>query len=134
MWGFFWGRKSQNWFFFNFLIIKSSNFITNIYEDFYEDSFEVYNISVRQKLMILRFSPKIFFHFDLGHFRNLLRPNYDLQWPHWGLKFLLKMSAFMWGTVCWAGMNIKASRDRYLSAGTFGPPPASLTDQKARIV
>jgi hypothetical protein len=29
-------------------------------DDFYKDSFEVYNISVRQKLVILGFSPKIF--------------------------------------------------------------------------
>ena len=29
-------------------------------EDFYKDSFEVYNTSVRQKLVILGFSPKIF--------------------------------------------------------------------------
>ena len=49
-------------------------------DDFYKDSFKVYNISVRQKLVILGFSPKIFFfHFDLGHFPNLLRPNYELQ-------------------------------------------------------
>ena len=28
-----------------------------------------------------------FFHFDLGHFRDLLRPKYGPQWPQWGLKF-----------------------------------------------
>ena len=30
-------------------------------DDFYEDSFEVYNIFLGQKLTILEFSPKIFF-------------------------------------------------------------------------
>ena len=32
------------------------------------------------------------------------------------------MSAFIWDTVCWAGMKIWASRDRYLSTGHFDPP------------
>ena len=41
------------------------------------------------------------------------------------------MSAFIWGTICWAGMNIKASRDRYLSAGTFGPPSRLLNWPKS---
>ena len=41
------------------------------------------------------------------------------------------MSTFIWGTVSWAGMNIKASRDRYLSAGTFGPPPRLLNWPKS---
>ncbi len=56
----FWDRKSQNRFFFYFFVTKTSNFISNMNEDFYKDSFEVYNISVRQKLVILGFSPKIF--------------------------------------------------------------------------
>ena len=47
--------------FFNFFITKSSNFISNMNDDFYEASFEVYYIFVRQKLAILGFSPKIFF-------------------------------------------------------------------------
>ena len=56
----FWDRKSQNRFFFYFFVTKTSNFISNMNEDFYKDSFEVYNTSVRQKLVILGFSPKIF--------------------------------------------------------------------------
>ena len=44
-----------------FFTTKSSNFISNINEDFYEAFFEVYYIFVRQKLAILGFSPKIFF-------------------------------------------------------------------------
>ena len=57
----FWDQKSQNRFFSNFFITKSSNFISNMNDDFYEASFEVYYIFVRQKLAILGFSPKIFF-------------------------------------------------------------------------
>ena len=41
-------------------ITKSSNFISNINDDFDEASFEVYYISVSQKLAILGFSSKIF--------------------------------------------------------------------------
>ena len=48
-------------------------------DDFLKNTSEVYNIFPGQKLTILEFSPKIFFYFDLGHFRNLLRPNYELQ-------------------------------------------------------
>ena len=73
--------------FFYFFVTKTSNFISNMNDDFDKDSFEVHYISVRQKLVILGFLPKTFFNFDLSHFRNLLRPNYELQWPHWGLKF-----------------------------------------------
>ena len=56
----FWDGKSQNRFFFYFFVTKTSNFISNMNEDFYKDSFEVYNTSVGQKLVILGFSPKIF--------------------------------------------------------------------------
>ena len=42
-------------------ITKSSCFISNMNDDFYVASFEVYYISVRQKLVILGFSHKIFF-------------------------------------------------------------------------
>ena len=52
---------SQNRFFKKNFTTKSSNFISNINEDFYEAFFEVYYIFVRQKLAILGFSPKIFF-------------------------------------------------------------------------
>jgi hypothetical protein len=47
-------------FFSTFFIAKSSNFISNINDDFYEASFEVYYISVRQKLAILGFLSKVF--------------------------------------------------------------------------
>ena len=42
-------------------ITKSSNFISNINDDFDEASFEVPYISVTQKLAILGFLPKISF-------------------------------------------------------------------------
>ena len=58
--GFFGIENHKINFFFHFLVTKTSNFITNMNVDFCKDSFEVYNISVRQKLVILGFSPKIF--------------------------------------------------------------------------
>ena len=67
--------------FLNFFITKSTNFISNINDHSYEAYFEVYYTSVSQKLATLGFS-LIFFHFDLGHFQNLLRPNYEPQQPH----------------------------------------------------
>ena len=41
-------------------------FSSNLIDDFHEDSFEVHYASVSQRLAILEFSSKIFFHFDLG--------------------------------------------------------------------
>ena len=41
----FFGTKNHKiYFFFYFFITKTSDFISNINDDFYEDSFEVYNI------------------------------------------------------------------------------------------
>ena len=54
-------RKSRNWLFFNFFITKVSYFVSNLNDDFHEASFEVYYVSVSQKLVILGFSPQIFF-------------------------------------------------------------------------
>jgi hypothetical protein len=59
--GFFGIKNHKIDFFFNFFIAKSSNFISNMNDNFYEASFEVYYSFVRQKLAILGFSPKIFF-------------------------------------------------------------------------
>ena len=58
-------------------------------DNFYEASFEVYYISVRLS-------------FD---FRNLLRPKYELQWPHWGLK------SCQWHTKNYMGKQ----KDKFLS-------------------
>ena len=41
------------------------DFISNMNDNFYEASFEVYYISVRHKLVNFAVD---FFHFDLGHF------------------------------------------------------------------
>ena len=54
-------RKSQNRFFFNFFITKSSNFISNLNEDCSQLSFEVYNVCVAQKLQISEFLIELFF-------------------------------------------------------------------------
>ena len=57
------GSKTTKDFFF-FFVTKTSIFISNMNDNFYNDSCEVYNISVRQELAILGFSPKIFFNLN----------------------------------------------------------------------
>ena len=59
---FFWSKNREIDFFFNFFITKVSYFVSNMNDDFHEAFFEVYYISVSQKLVILQFSP-IFFSF-----------------------------------------------------------------------
>ena len=54
-------RKSRNRLFFNFFITKVSYFVSNHNDNFPEASFEVYYISLSQKLAILGFSSQIFF-------------------------------------------------------------------------
>ena len=51
----FLGSKITKSNFFNFLITKSSNFISNLNEDCSQLSFEVYNVCVAQKLQISEF-------------------------------------------------------------------------------
>ena len=57
----FFGSKIAKSTFFNFFMTKVSYFVSNLNDDFHEASFEVYYISVSQKLTILRFLPQIFF-------------------------------------------------------------------------
>ena len=57
----FWSENRGIIFFFNFFITKVSYFVSNLNKDFPEASFEVYYVSVSQKLAILGFSPQIFF-------------------------------------------------------------------------
>ena len=56
-------RKSRNQLFFNFFIAKGSYIVSKPNDDFHEASFEVYYISVSQKLGRLRFSRQIFSFF-----------------------------------------------------------------------
>ena len=56
----FWDQKSQNRLFFNFSTTKVSYFVSNLNDNFSKASFEVYYVSVGQKLAILGFSPQIF--------------------------------------------------------------------------
>ena len=58
---FFWSKNREIDFFFTFFITKVSYFVSNMNDDFHEASFEVYYVSVSQKLVILGFSPQIFF-------------------------------------------------------------------------
>ena len=46
---------------FNFFSTKVSHFVSNLNDDFHEASFGVYYVSISQKLVILGFSPQIFF-------------------------------------------------------------------------
>ena len=57
----FFGAKIAKSFFFNFFLTKVSYFVPNINDDFHKASFEVYYVSVGQKLVILEFSPRFFF-------------------------------------------------------------------------
>ena len=61
-------RKSRNRLFFNFFITKVSYFVSNLNDNFHEASFEVYYVSLSQKLVILYFSPNLSF----GTFCNLI--------------------------------------------------------------
>ena len=54
-------KKSQSRLFFNFFLTKVSYFVSNLNDDFHKASFEVYYVSVSQTLVILGFSPQIFF-------------------------------------------------------------------------
>ena len=54
------GSKITKSIFVQLLHKKNSDFIAYVNDDFYVDSFEVYNIFLVQKLMILEFLPKIF--------------------------------------------------------------------------
>ena len=54
-------RNREIDFFFNFFITKVYYFVSNLNDDFHEASFELYYVSVSQKLVILRFLPQIFF-------------------------------------------------------------------------
>ena len=50
---FFWSKNREIHFFFNFFITKVSYFVSNPNDNFSEASFEVYYVSVSQKLAIL---------------------------------------------------------------------------------
>ena len=58
---FFGAKITKSTFFFNFFIANGSYNISKPNDDFHEASFEVYYISVSQKLAILGISPEIFF-------------------------------------------------------------------------
>jgi hypothetical protein len=48
-------KIAKSFFFLNFFIANSSNFISNLNDDFSQLSFEVYNVCVAQKLQISEF-------------------------------------------------------------------------------
>ena len=102
-------------------------------EIFYKDSFQVYNISVTQKLVILGFSSKIFF--------ILTSVTSETSWGQtMSFSDLTEVSNFSW--ICLLsyevlfvelGWTLKHP-ETTISQRALLDPPASLTDQKARIV
>ena len=102
-------------------------------DDFYEDSFEVYNIFLGQKLMILEFSPKIFF--------ILTSVTSETSWGQtMSFSDLTEVSNFSWRLqlsyeVLFVELGWKLKHpETAISQRALLDPPASLTDQKARIV
>ena len=82
-------QKSRNRFFFTFFITKVSYFVSNMNDDFHEASFEVYYVSVSQKLVILEFSPQFFF--------ILTSVTSDTSWGQsMSLSDLYEVSNFSW--------------------------------------
>ena len=125
-------RKSRNRLFFNFFITKVSYFVSNLNDDFHEASFEVYYISVSQKLTILGFSPQIFF--------ILTSVTSDTSWGQtMSLSDLNEVSNFSLAEV--ASFHMKQclfdqyqnwSVQRLLSlSGSFWPPPRILNRPKS---
>ena len=102
-------------------------------DNFYKDSFEVYNISVTQKLVILGFSSKIFF--------ILTSVTSETSWGQTiSLIDLNEVPNFSWGCqllyeTLYVGSVLKLEPpETTISHRVILDTPASLTDQKARIV
>ena len=54
-------KITKSIFFSTFSNQKTSDFVSYMNDDFYDDSFEAFNSFLGQKLTILEFSPKIYF-------------------------------------------------------------------------
>ena len=72
-------KITKSFFFFNFLITKSSNFISNLNDDFSQLSFEVHNVCVAQKLKILENSKQFFLAWTLATSPTSRGQNFDLS-------------------------------------------------------
>ena len=109
--------EPRSWFFgienhkinfsFNFFTTKSQNFISNLNDNCSQLSFEVYNVCVTQKLQISEFLIELFFHLEPGLFGDLPRPQFQPHWPQPGIKYYLKMSAFIQNTFCFFIMKLE---------------------------
>ena len=100
-------------------------------DDFHEASFEVYYVSVAQKLVILEFSPQFFF--------ILTSVTSDTSWGlSMSLSDLYEVSNFSWicqllyKTLLVWSKNWEAL-DYVFENGQIPPLPGYLTDQKARV-
>ena len=85
----FFGGKIAKSTFFQFFITKVSYIVSKPNDDFHEASFEVYYVSVSQKLVILEFSPQFFF--------ILTSVTSDTSWGQsMSLSDLYEVSNFSW--------------------------------------
>ena len=75
----FLGSKITKSIFFNFLITKSSNFISNLNENCSQLSFEVYNVCVAQNLRISEFLIEFFFAWTLATSATSRGRNFNLS-------------------------------------------------------
>ena len=66
-------------FFFQFFIIKTSNIISELNDDFSEDFFEVLHISVGQKIKILENRPNFLTFSAKRQKTSLKSSNFELQ-------------------------------------------------------
>ena len=75
----FLGSKITKSIFFNFLIIKSPNFISNLNDDCSQLSFQVYNVFVPQKFRISEFLIDFFFTWNLATWGTSRGRNFNLS-------------------------------------------------------
>ena len=117
--------------FFKTLINKTSNFRSNLGHWSSGIFFEVLHTSLAQKLANLEFLTMIFCHDAIGQFVRSLRPIY---WPHQlykGIKWKLKIIAFIWDSDCLNWLVNIASIEAYILVGHFDPTPVPKQPKKS---
>ena len=80
------GSKITKFIFFQFFHNKSLWFCFKSEWQFFWGFFWGILPFCKSKIGDVRIFAYFFFHFDLDHFRNILRPNCQPHWPQWGLK------------------------------------------------
>ena len=125
--------KSQNQFFFNLFITKSSNSISNLNEDCSQLSFEVYNDCVAKKLQISEFLINFFFAWTLATSATFRGHNFNLS-------NLNRVPNFSWITqlsyeILFVALEWNWEELHYVLPKWVDstPPPMYLADQKAHV-